>query len=46
MYGELGWFKGTVCRLRIRYEGEGKYTAYETKLLQSLMYFTLKITSK
>jgi len=46
VYGELWWLKGTIGRLRFRYEGEGKNKEYETKLLQRLIHFTLKATTK
>ena len=46
VYGDLRWLKSTISRLRIRYEGEKKNNEYETKLLQSLIHFTLKATTK
>jgi hypothetical protein len=43
---ELWWQECTVRLLRIRYESEAKNNEYETKLLHSLIHFTLKATTK
>lgn len=43
---ELWWQKGTIGLLRFQYEGEEKNNKYETKLLHSLIHFTLKATTK
>jgi hypothetical protein len=43
---ELWGQKCTIGLLRFQREGEGKNNEYETKLLHSLIHFTLKATTK
>ena len=43
---ELWGQKCTIGLLRFRREGEGKNNEYETELLQCLLHFTLKATTK
>ena len=46
MYGELGWLQDAIGLLRFRCKSEEKNNEYEPGLLQSLIHFILKATTK